>query len=568
MTRSRRRQPEDHVEHDTTCVPNVPPSGRTSVILTGLALVLLVGGVYVATIRPDVRAGDSAEIQLMAALLGVCHPPGYGLLVSVGHLFTLLPFGPDAAWRVNLMLAVCGVLGALTLFGVLRRLTGRVLPAFLAALTLAFSIAYWMHSVVTEVYVFHALFLLLALYAAVRFFDSDRARWLYLAALCLGICIGGRLSEVTVIPAFVVLWLGARRRVRVTWKRTAISAALACLPFAYNAGYFLCRQVPGTPPVRDDALRDEILNLEPPVATLPAGQRLKEAIAYSAGLRGRGRENFTEVSWWRLGWDLNKYAWQLSGIAAWGDRFPEESRLVDPILAFRQREQGSGTSITILGTALALFGFRHWRRRKHVLLCGALLFLGNLSYYLYMHPVDNLQFILPGLIGLTLLIACGLTPHEATASDTSGKTRRGPWKTGMLYAFGAVPPLFLLLTNWSIFNYQTPAFQQSLESTAKIKATPLPPDTVIIATYPPAQRFRYLYWAAMGRTDIHVILFREEYDIPELRKLVQTLHQRGVYTLLCSEVIGKEDTMRMLAQITPAEFVAIGLYQFYPQGKR
>lgn len=568
-----------HPRHETdrstaaAATSGVSAGGRRA-RAAAVALIVLVGVVYAMTIPPDVRAGDSAELQMMSALLGVCHPPGYGLLVGVAHLFTRLPFGPDAAWRVNLLMAICGLAGVLLLFAILRRLTGRLMPAFATALTLAFSIQYWTHSIVAEVYIFHAVFLLLGLYALLRFLETDRGNWLYLTAFSLGICIGGRLSELTVLPAFVALWWFARHRVRLDWKRLATAGVLACLPFLLNAGFFLWRTAAPLPPIRDDALRDEILDQGPPVADLPVARRLKEALLYTAGVRGRGRQHFTEFSWWRIGWDLNKYAWQLSGLAARGDRFPEELRRSDPILAFRQREQGSGTSITALGVVLALTSFRHWRRRKHALLCGSLLFLGNLAYYLYMHPVDNLQFTLPGLIGLSILIAWGITPSLRGDLDRSPSSRpekqpmTGRRRMYVLYTLGMIPPFFLVLSNVSVFNYAAPAYRENMKQSRLVIETPMPDNTVIISTYPPAQRMRYLYWAAAKRTDVRVMVFREEFDVAELRKLVETLRSRGFFILLGSEIIGKTDAIRIFAQWTREEYIALGLYQAFPPGPR
>ena len=123
-------------------------AGRWQHRLAVALLVVVVGGVYLSTLYPDVRHGDSAELQVMSALLGVAHPPGYALEMTIGRLFSALPIGPNVAWRVNLMQAICGVAGTLALYGTLRRLTGQLLPGLVAALTLAFSTVYWMHSVI------------------------------------------------------------------------------------------------------------------------------------------------------------------------------------------------------------------------------------------------------------------------------------------------------------------------------------------------------------------------------------------------------------------------------------
>src|SRR5688572_33448599 len=61
---------------------------------------------YVATLYRTVPGGDSGELTLVAATLGVAHPPGYPLFTLLGKLFSLIPLG-TVAWRINLLSAVC-----------------------------------------------------------------------------------------------------------------------------------------------------------------------------------------------------------------------------------------------------------------------------------------------------------------------------------------------------------------------------------------------------------------------------------------------------------------------------
>src|SRR4030042_6721927 len=107
------------------------------------ALILLLGAVYLSTLLPGVSSGDSAELQYASAFLAVCHSPGYQIEVTFGKLFSLLPIGPSIAWRVNFMMAVFGTIGCLGLYGAVRRICGFVIPAIVAAQTLAFRSIYW-----------------------------------------------------------------------------------------------------------------------------------------------------------------------------------------------------------------------------------------------------------------------------------------------------------------------------------------------------------------------------------------------------------------------------------------
>jgi hypothetical protein len=518
--------------------------------LAGALLVVLAGGVYLSTLYPGVRSGDSAELQLMSALLGVCHPPGYALEVVAGKLFSVLPIGPSIAWRVNLMQAICGVAGALALYGTLHRLTKQILPGFVAALTLAFSTIYWMHSVIAEVYVFCGMFLLLGVYTSVRFVMSDRAIWLYATAVLWGVCVGSRPSEVFVLPALVGLWLGFRRSVRLSPGRVAKALSLAVLPFVFMIGFYMARENPALLHARDDALRDEILEVGTPVSELPFSARLREAVLYSVGLKAAGRADFTAFAWQRIGWDLNKYGWLLSGAGAFGDRFSENETRGNPLIDLRQREQGRGTSIGVLGLLLALAGMTRLRKYVGAVLLGLAMFLGNLLYYLYMHPVDNLQFTIPGLTGLALLIGLGVAPRESP--------RGGRWS--LMYQFGCLAaPAFLLVTNYRVVNFRTGEFRQHAELAAAVKQTPLPDRPAIITMYSRAQRLRYVYWIDAGRTDVRVIVFRERFGHEELRRLVAGLHVRGYTPLISAEMVARDPANRMLVAGTPRELAEVGL---------
>ncbi|MBU0617113.1 MAG: DUF2723 domain-containing protein [Planctomycetes bacterium] len=522
--------------------------------LAAALLVVVLGGVYLGTLYPDVRRGDSAELQLMSALLGIAHPQGYALEMLVGKLFSVLPIGPNVAWRVNLLQAVCGVVGALALYGTLHRLTGQILPGIVAALTLAFSTIYWMHSVIAEVYVFYGMFLLLGVYTAVRFVMSDKAVWLYATALLLGVCVGGRPAEVFILPAFVALWLGFRGRVRLRPGRIGVAVPLAVLPFVFTVCFYLVREDPALLHARDDALRDEILEVGTPLPELPFSERVREAVSYSLGLKAAGQADFTAFSWERVGWDLKKYGWLLSGAGAFGDRFPEDAQGT-AVVPYPAREQGRGTSISALGLLLALIGVTRWRRNRGAVLLGVVMFLGNLIYYLYMHPVDNLHFTIPGLTGLGVLIGLGVS----TRGNDESRRRSLVYQRACFAV-----PVFLLVTNFGVINFRAPDFRQHLALAEAVKQTPLPKKPAIIAMYARAQRLRYVYWLDAGQTDVRVIVFRERFGNDELRRLVDGLHGRGFTPLISAGVVGKDPANRMLVGGTPRELAEVGLFPASP----
>jgi hypothetical protein len=121
--------------------------------------------VYVRTAAPSVMAGDSAEFQMAAALLGVPHPTTYPLYIMLGKLATLvIPFY-DLARRVTLVSSFAAALAVAFMFLLARRVTGGTLSAVLAALALAVAPGLWNAATMAEVYA-----LLAALMAAFGYF--------------------------------------------------------------------------------------------------------------------------------------------------------------------------------------------------------------------------------------------------------------------------------------------------------------------------------------------------------------------------------------------------------------
>ena len=133
--------------------------------------------VYAAGASPTIYVGDSGELVTAVYLLGIPHPTGYPLYVLLGKLWTLLlPFG-SIAWRMSLFSAACGA-GASAMLYLLSRRAARVQPvaALFAALLLAFGPSFWSQANIPRVYALNALFVVLALWAAWRWYEERTAR--------------------------------------------------------------------------------------------------------------------------------------------------------------------------------------------------------------------------------------------------------------------------------------------------------------------------------------------------------------------------------------------------------
>src|SRR5881296_2406790 len=77
--------------------------------LGAVAVTTAAGILYFLTAAHDIVVGDSPELITAAVTLGVAHAPGYPLFTILGHLFSLLPFGP-IPFRVNLLSVACDTL--------------------------------------------------------------------------------------------------------------------------------------------------------------------------------------------------------------------------------------------------------------------------------------------------------------------------------------------------------------------------------------------------------------------------------------------------------------------------
>ncbi len=159
-------------------------SDARSAVLLGALLF----GVYAAGACPTIYVGDSGELVTAVYLLGIPHPTGYPLYVLLGKLWTLLlPIG-SIAWRMSLFSAACGAAACALLFFLLRRtLRLHGVAALVAALLLAFAPSFWAEANVQRVYTLNALFVVLAAWAAWRWYQERTGTRLALAAFVCGL---------------------------------------------------------------------------------------------------------------------------------------------------------------------------------------------------------------------------------------------------------------------------------------------------------------------------------------------------------------------------------------------
>lgn len=194
----------------------------------GLFAVTLI--LYLWTLAPGLVRGDGAELQYVVAIRGVAHPTGYPLYTLLGWLWTkLIPFG-SVAWRINLLSAVCSAGAVVLTYGIVYRLTRRLIPALAGALFLALSPVFWTLGSVTEVYALHALFVAAVLYLLLAWRDATSHRFslLVLIAFVYGLSLSHHRTMLLLAPAMLlfVLLVGAnsgRTRMEASGRGSLVS---------------------------------------------------------------------------------------------------------------------------------------------------------------------------------------------------------------------------------------------------------------------------------------------------------------------------------------------------------
>jgi hypothetical protein len=437
---------------------------------------------------------------------------------------------------------LAGTLAALALYDAVRRITGFIIPGLVAAATLAFSSVYWTHCLHAEAYVFYSSFLLFGINAAVRFVKTDKALWLYLTALFLGICVADRASELFVMPAFVVLWFFVRKKIHLSPLRTVLALVIFVLPFIYTTSFFLLRNGPEHFHSRDNILRNTIISGKSKPPDPAAYRSLSRAVKKCLGLTYTKKAAFKGESLKR---DLDKYTWLLSGMGAFGDRFPEGDN--------RNNAQGRGTSISILGLLLGLAAMVFWRREFGWILFALTLFAGNLIFILWHSMWDNMTFIIPGLAGLCLLTGLG------AAGPCKFSSRR---KLLIFQACCLLVPLFLLASNYRLLDMSTPAQKKMLEYNQKLARAPIPENGVIVDTYWPAMTYRYLFYIQARRTDVQVLYSERKH----WEKIITYFNERKQPVFVKANYLGPQ-AQKALSPKTPEQIAALGFLLVNPEAR-
>jgi len=207
------------------------PSQRTSLI-SGLAAFSIPFLVYQLTLAPTVFGLDSAELTTAAATGGLTRATGYPLYLSIGWLWTRLPFG-DVSYRMNLLSAFSAALTLLLCERILFRLGVRTVARLPAIGLLAFSKYFWQLSLIAEVYTLQTA-IMAGLILALMVWSADPApRRLGVVGLTIGLGLSHHMATVLLLPGVVVYLLAANPRQVFRWKNALAGLAGIALGLAF-----------------------------------------------------------------------------------------------------------------------------------------------------------------------------------------------------------------------------------------------------------------------------------------------------------------------------------------------
>ncbi len=216
-----------------------PNEGMTALVVFVASFCL-----YALTSSPAIGWLDSPEFVAQAATLGVAHSPGHPLPALLGRLAGLMPIG-DLVWRVNLVSALCAAGAVSLLFASVRRVLAIVAPrmgsastrvlATSLALVAAASWALWSNAVRAEVYALQSLLSLSALYALIRFEESQHSRWILFGSFSLGLGLANHhlLALTILLPALLFVLMRPSRPHRATYWRAAMMGVLGLSTLLY-----------------------------------------------------------------------------------------------------------------------------------------------------------------------------------------------------------------------------------------------------------------------------------------------------------------------------------------------
>lgn len=126
---------------------------------------------YTFTLAPGLLPADSGEYQTTGAILGVAHPPGYAAYTLLSWLISRVPFVSPAV-AINFLSALLAAFTLVCVSRAVRVWTGSTFAGISAALALGFSTTFWAQATTTNIRMFTAFGVALALTGLAKSFPG------------------------------------------------------------------------------------------------------------------------------------------------------------------------------------------------------------------------------------------------------------------------------------------------------------------------------------------------------------------------------------------------------------
>ncbi len=203
---------------------------RVVAILLALASL----GLSLSALPPSFAFWDTGELQTVAAILGIAHPPACPAFVLLGWLFAhAVPFG-DAAWRVNAMSATAIAVAVGALYATARSLGAHALVAVLCAAGFATASVTLKDATRAEIQTLELALRVIAIAFALRFYARGRRGDLFATAFALGLAGATHGIALLLVPSLALLVLARARDLRpIDLGIVTGGIALGLLPYAY-----------------------------------------------------------------------------------------------------------------------------------------------------------------------------------------------------------------------------------------------------------------------------------------------------------------------------------------------
>ncbi|MCX6155768.1 MAG: DUF2723 domain-containing protein [Candidatus Kapabacteria bacterium] len=205
-------------------ITNVP-------FLIGLAVFILLSGLYLVTMTPDLSFTDSGELAGACYSLGVAHPTGYPLFIILGHIWIKLAYFLSPIKAMNAFAAICTAASAAVFYSTSLLLIRFCLAkessfkskknaksnsefgkysisliAAAAALIYGTALTIWGQANAIEVYSLQLLTLNSVIYFSLLSSIKDNSKLKLFAALMLGISFSNHLTTILLVPGCIFLF--------------------------------------------------------------------------------------------------------------------------------------------------------------------------------------------------------------------------------------------------------------------------------------------------------------------------------------------------------------------------